>query len=129
LIGVKTTLSQFETLGIAYFAESAVLWDSCSSRLRLYVSCLASSANSTISQLRWEKDNMFLWLTTENQRINTMRYVRPLKNVQFFLRPRKAKILTTGIHIVFWGLKFEPDTGIGKKGAFFKGLYGWEIVW
>ena len=33
-----------------------------------------------------------------------------------------AKILTTGIHIVFRGLKSESDTGIGQKGAFFKGL-------
>jgi len=32
--------------------ESAALWDICSSRLRLYVSCLAFSANSTIAQLR-----------------------------------------------------------------------------
>jgi hypothetical protein len=49
-------------------------------------------------------------------------------------RPRKAKILTTGIHRVFRGLKFEPDprgigyafhgagAGIGQKGAFLKGL-------
>jgi len=33
--------------GIAEFTESAALWDICSSRLRLYVSCLASLANST----------------------------------------------------------------------------------
>jgi len=45
---------------------------------------------------------------------------RPLKNIQ--LRPGKAKNLTTGIHLVFRGLKFEPDTGIGQKGAVFKGL-------
>jgi len=32
--------------------ESAALWDFCSSRLRLHVSCLASSANSTIAQFR-----------------------------------------------------------------------------
>jgi hypothetical protein len=43
----------------------------------------------------------------------------PLKNVHFFSRPRKAKILTTpvrsagptgqaDIHLVFRGLKFEP---------------------
>jgi hypothetical protein len=31
-------------------------------------------------------------------------------------------MLTTGIHKVFRGLKFEPNVGIGKKGAFFKGL-------
>jgi hypothetical protein len=27
--------------------------------------------------------------------------MRPLKNVQFCSMPRKAKILTTGIHLVF----------------------------
>ncbi len=32
------------------------------------------------------------------------------------------KILTAGIHRVFRGLKFEPDTEIGQKGAFCKGL-------
>ena len=30
--------------------------------------------------------------------------------------------VTGGIHWVFWGLKFEPDTKIGRKGAFCKGL-------
>jgi hypothetical protein len=30
--------------------------------------------------------------------------------------------LNTGIHVVFRGLKFEPDTGIGQKVAFFKDL-------
>jgi hypothetical protein len=48
--------------------------------------------------------------------------MRPLKNVPFCSRPRKAKILTTDIHGVFRGLKFEPDTGIEQKRAFFKGL-------
>jgi hypothetical protein len=37
--------------------------------------------------------------------------------------PRKAKILTTDIHLVFRGLKFESDTGIGQKGVLFKGLH------
>ncbi|RZB36094.1 MAG: hypothetical protein SRB2_02503 [Desulfobacteraceae bacterium Eth-SRB2] len=32
-------------------------------------------------------------------------------------------ILTTGIHGVFRGLKFEPDAEIGQKGAFCKGLF------
>jgi hypothetical protein len=36
--------------------------------------------------------------------------------------PRQAKILTTDIHEVFRGLKFEPNAGIGQKGIFFKGL-------
>jgi hypothetical protein len=31
-----------------------------------------------------------------------------------------AKILTTGIHGVFCGLKFEPDAGIGQKGDVFQ---------
>jgi hypothetical protein len=48
-------------------------------------------------------------------------------------RPRKVQILTTQYDLpdlrgrqeytlVFRGLKFEPDTGIGQKGTFFKGL-------
>jgi hypothetical protein len=53
-----------------------------------------------------------------------------LKNVQFCSRPRKAKILTTGIHGVIsrMALKLhfvqnvEPDAGMGQKGAFSKGL-------
>ena len=47
---------------------------------------------------------------------------RPLKNAQFCSSSRKAKILTGGIYRIFRGLKFEPDTGIGQKGAFCKGL-------
>ena len=46
----------------------------------------------------------------------------PLKKVNFCLSSRKAIILTTGIHWVFWGLKFESDTEIGQKGTFCKGL-------
>jgi hypothetical protein len=57
----------------------------------------------------------------------------PLKSVQFCSRPRKAEILTTpvrsagptgqaGIYRVFRGLKFEPDTEIGQKRVFLKGL-------
>ena len=30
--------------------------------------------------------------------------------------------LTTGIHLVFRGLKFKSDAEIGQKGTFFKGL-------
>jgi hypothetical protein len=52
----------------------------------------------------------------------SVQMLRPLRNVQFCSRPKKAKILTTGIHGVFRGLKFEPDAGIGQKGAFRKGL-------
>jgi len=47
---------------------------------------------------------------------------RPLKNAYFCSSSRKAKILTTGIHRVFRGLKFELDAEIGQKEAFFKGL-------
>ena len=47
---------------------------------------------------------------------------RPLKNAQFCSRLRKAKILTTGIPLVFRGLRFESDAKIAQKGAFFKGL-------
>ena len=50
--------------------------------------------------------------------------MRPLKNVHFCSRSRKAKILTTVIHVVFRGLKSETDTEIGQKGTFCKGLKG-----
>jgi len=42
------------------------------------------------------------------------------QNVQFCSRSRKAKILTTGIHVVFRGLKFEPDADIGQISADFE---------
>jgi len=56
----------------------------------------------------------------------------PLKKVQFCSRPRKAKILTTNIPLVFRGLKFEPvgtqwrsrlsgTQGLEKRGRFSKG--------
>jgi general secretion pathway protein D len=48
--------------------------------------------------------------------------LRPLKNVQFWPSTRKAIILTTGILLVFRGLKFEPDAAIGQKGVLCKGL-------
>jgi len=47
---------------------------------------------------------------------------RALKKVQFYSRSRKTKILTTGIQLVFRGLKFESDAEIGQKEAFFKAL-------
>jgi hypothetical protein len=46
----------------------------------------------------------------------------PLKNVDFCPNSRKARILPTGIHAVFRGLKFELDAEVGRKGAFCKGL-------
>ncbi len=47
---------------------------------------------------------------------------RPLQNVQFCPRSRKTRILTTGILLVFRGVKFESKAEIGQKGTFFKGL-------
>jgi hypothetical protein len=47
---------------------------------------------------------------------------RPLNNVQFWPRSRKAKISTAGIYGIFRGLKFEPDKEIGQKRTLFKGL-------
>jgi hypothetical protein len=43
-----------------------------------------------------------------------------LKNVQFGSSPRQVKILTTDIHEVFRGLKFEPNADIGSKGGVLK---------
>jgi len=40
------------------------------------------------------------------------------QNVSVCSSSRKAKILTTGIHVVFQGLKFEPNAEIGQNGAF-----------
>ena len=54
--------------------------------------------------------------------IKSISYMRPLKNVQFWSRSRKARISTTGIYRIFRGLKFEPNAEIGQKGRFFKGL-------
>ena len=48
--------------------------------------------------------------------------MRPLKNTNICLSSRKAIILTTGIHVVFRGLKFEPDVDIGQKVRFCKDL-------
>jgi len=31
---------------------------------------------------------------------------------------KEGEILTTGIHVVFRGLKFEPNADIGQKGTF-----------
>ncbi len=41
-------------------------------------------------------------------------YLSQFQNVQFCSRSRKANILTTGIHVVFRGLKYEPDADIGQ---------------
>jgi len=60
--------------------------------------------------------------TSSGVEASTDPIMRPLKNVPFCSKPSKAKILTTGIHLVFRELEFEPDAGIGQKGAFFKGL-------
>jgi len=58
----------------------------------------------------------------KGDRVPEIEIMRPLKNVNFCLSSRKAIILTTGIHLVFRGLKFEPDAEIEQKGAFCKGL-------
>jgi len=42
------------------------------------------------------------------------------KKANFWSKSRKEKILTADIHLVFRGLKFEPDTEIGQKGFFKK---------
>jgi len=47
---------------------------------------------------------------------------KTFENATFSRQARKAKILTAGIYVIFRGLKFEPDTEIGQKGVFFKGL-------
>jgi len=46
--------------------------------------------------------------------------VKPLKKIHFCSSSRKAKILTTDIHRVFRGLKFESDAEIEQKGGFAK---------
>ncbi|OGP49907.1 MAG: hypothetical protein A2Y79_02910 [Deltaproteobacteria bacterium RBG_13_43_22] len=51
-----------------------------------------------------------------------------LKNLQFWLRSRKTRILTTVIQLVFRGLKFESDKEIGQKGTFFKALPGFTLI-
>ena len=55
------------------------------------------------------------------------RAMSPLKNGNFCTSSRKAKISTTGIYLIFRGLKFEPDTEIGQKVPFYKGL-NWTIT-
>ena len=49
-----------------------------------------------------------------------------MKNGNFCSSSRKAKISTTGIYKIFRGLKFEPDTEIGQKVPFCKGLVAIE---
>ena len=46
------------------------------------------------------------------------RPVSQFQNAQFCRRSRKAKILTTGVYVIFRGLKFESDAEIGQKGVF-----------
>ena len=53
--------------------------------------------------------------------------MRPLKNGNFCLSSKKAKISTTGIYRIFRGLKFEPDAEIGQKVPFCKGLNGFRL--
>ena len=60
--------------------------------------------------------------TNKKRVAKCMENMRSLKNVHICSSSRKGKILTTGIHWVFRGLKFEPDVEIGQKGGFCKGL-------
>ena len=46
-----------------------------------------------------------------------LNFVRDKSKIPCFKRG-KAKILTTGIYVIFRGLKFESDAEIGQKGAF-----------
>ena len=48
------------------------------------------------------------------------KHLGPLKNIQFCFISRQTKILTTGIHEVFRGLKFKSNAEIGQKGMFFE---------
>jgi hypothetical protein len=48
--------------------------------------------------------------------------LRALRIVHFCSSSRKPKILTTGIHGVFRGLKSEADAEIGQKGTVIKVL-------
>ena len=48
-----------------------------------------------------------------------LNFVRDKSKIPCFERG-KAKILTTGIYLIFRGLKFEPDAETGQKGAFLK---------
>ncbi|MBW2321011.1 MAG: hypothetical protein JRF31_09265 [Deltaproteobacteria bacterium] len=50
------------------------------------------------------------------------RFVGDIVNRWLKNKFKELLILTTGILVVFRGLKFEPDAGIGQKGAFCKGL-------
>ena len=47
-----------------------------------------------------------------------LRQFQNVSRLQRDSRSRKARILTTGIHLVFRGFKFEPDADIGQKGTF-----------
>jgi len=47
-------------------------------------------------------------------------YLRPLKNVLFCSRSRKAKILITGIYLMLQGLSYKPDAEIRKISADFE---------
>jgi len=46
------------------------------------------------------------------------RPVSQFQNAQFCWRSRKAKMLTTGIYVIFRGLEFAPDAEIEQKGVF-----------
>jgi hypothetical protein len=53
-------------------------------------------------------------------------FLSKAKEGENFNRRNTSSILRINPPKFGGGLKFEPDTGIGQKGAFFKGL--WEIM-
>jgi hypothetical protein len=58
----------------------------------------------------------------KSEEYDHIKELKPLQNAHFCSSSRKAKILTTRIHLVFRGLKFEPDTDMGQEGMFCKDL-------
>ena len=61
----------------------------------------------------------------DTKEVESKNTARPLKNVQFCSRSRKAKISTTGIYSIFRvppksGMKFESDAEVGQISADFE---------
>ena len=93
----------------------------------------ATLQKALVENVRKEKISLTVWtiatcstkytpFCVKPYRVQNAVNLRPLENVHLCSSSRKAKILTTGIHRVFRGLKSEPDVEIGQKGAFCKGL-------
>ena len=112
-------MTNFYPSGKPYDAASSVLAGACGTQVQQRPGRLGSAASSSFAISR------STLTSDENILINfsNITYgLRPLNNVQFWPRSRKAKISTAGIYVIFRGLKFEPDTEIGQKGTLFKGL-------